>query len=98
MIFDEVNIQFESLANIPEGVNNKFIDLHREKYGTINFFMLLVCHYGQKVNLEQFETLNKGRFQEIQSINKGIKIHSLGNFLYEFDENGILVNFKRKGN
>lgn len=94
-IFDEVNLQFEALANTPEGVKNKFIDLHREKYGTINFFMLIVCHYGQKVNLEQFETINKGRFKVVSSSNENIEIRSLGNFFYEFDENGILMTIGR---
>jgi len=95
MIFDEVNLQFEALANIPEGLNNKFIPLHKNKYGTIDLFMLIVCHYGQRVNLDQFETLNKGRYVKIISLSQNTKIRSMGNFKYEFDESGILINVKR---
>lgn len=96
MIFDEVNLQFEALANIPNGITNEFIPLHRNEYGTIDFFMLTVCHYGKKVNLDQFEIINKGRFRGITSLKQNVETRSLGKFNYEFDERGILINIKVK--
>jgi hypothetical protein len=89
-IFYEVNSQCDALANVPYTFSNEFINLHKNKYGNINFFMLLVCHYGKIINIDEFKTINKGRFESIQS-NK----FELGKFVYEFDKNGIIENIYR---
>jgi hypothetical protein len=94
-IFDEINIQFEALANTPKGFLNEYLELHREpKYNTVNFLMLLVCHYDQSIDLENFRILNKGRFMEVKTLS-GTML-ALGNFIYEFDKRGELKTFRRK--
>jgi hypothetical protein len=89
-IFFEVNSQCEAIANVPNDFINEYKDLHKTKDGNINFFMLLVCHYGKIINIDEFKTINKGRFETIQP-NK----FELGKFIYEFDENGIIENIYR---
>lgn len=94
-IFDEVNMQFEALVNTPDGFSNEYIELHREpKYNTINFLMLLVCHYEQSIDLDNFRVFNKGRYLESKTANSTVL--TLGNFVYEFSQYGQLQSCKQR--
>ena len=94
-IINEINIQAESLANIPQGVKNENIDLHKTDFGTVNYFMLLVCHYNHSINMEQFLEINHGRYKIIPSSNEN-KTYSLDRFLYEFLPDGTLLHYSLK--
>jgi len=93
-IFNEVNAQADSFAVLENNVKNEFIPLHTNKFGTVNYLMLLVCHYGKQITLGQFLELNYGRYNLISETDK-VKIYSLNRFKYTFDKNGKLLNSKR---
>ena len=93
-INDEVNLQATAAANVPNVMQNKFIELHRDEDGLINFYMLLVCHYNQEISLQQFLKLNHGRYTEMpvdeESYANETRKYRLGMFIYEFNDNGTL--------
>lgn len=91
MIYGEVNIQSESLANTPSGYKNEFIPFHRGEFNTVNFLMLLVCHYNQKINETQFVNYNYGRYVQLNNIDHIIRIYRLGQFDYFFNHKGELL-------
>ena len=95
MIFNEVNIQSEAFANTPRGYRNEFIKFHRGELNTINFLMLLVCHYKQKINICQFENYNHGRYIKINDKISNFNIYKLGGFMYYFDSNGNLSKIEQ---
>lgn len=95
MIFNEVNIQSEAFANTPSGYRNEFISLHRGELNTINFLMLLVCHYKQKINQHQFEDYNHGRYIKINDKISDFNIYRLGRFIYYFDIVGNLSKIEQ---
>jgi len=95
MIFNEVNIQSEAYANTPSGYKNEFIHLHRGEFNTINFLMLMVCHYNQKITEYQFENYNYGRYKKIDNSTPEIKIYLLGEFIYFFDVDGSLLKVEQ---
>jgi len=88
----EINQQAESYANIPNGMKNEFIKLHTNEYGNINFRMLMVCHYKDKISSIDFEKINFGRFKARTSTS-GNKLYELGRFTYEFSDQGELLDF-----
>ena len=96
MIFREVNIQSESFANVPSGYLNEYIPLHKGEFNTINFLMLLVCHYEQKITEYQFKHYNHRRYSELPNYNSKIKKYNLGNFNYFFNSEGKLIDIKQK--
>ena len=87
-IINEINLQAEAYANIPDAMRNQFIHLHEGEFDTINFYMLMVCHYKHNIKLDEFQELNHGRFTELTSLKSDVKKYSLGNFTYEFAVNG----------
>ncbi|MDF7815439.1 hypothetical protein [Hymenobacter sp. YC55] len=44
-VLNEINVQSDALAKIPQAVDNEFIPLHTNSIGVVNFHMLLVSHY-----------------------------------------------------
>ena len=95
MIFKEVNIQSEAYANTPSGYKNEFIYLHRSEFNTINFLMLMVCHYNQTITECQFENYNYGRYKKIENSTPEIKIYKLGEFMYFFGIEGDLLKVEQ---
>lgn len=85
-VIKEVNAQCDALANVPEIFKNQYAALHTTEIGTINFVMLLVCHYKRAIGLKEFTELNHGRYQQITPT-----IYSLGRFIYEFDDLELVV-------
>lgn len=92
---EEVNLQCEAFLNIPSGIENDYIPLHKKPYGNINFFNLLAAHYqsldGNKIALEDFKSVNKGRF-----IKRDHLTFEVGNFIYQFDSDGWLAGSTEK--
>lgn len=86
-IIDEINLQADAWAETPQAMKNEFIILHETDWGTINFAMLLVSHYNHGLTTWEFKKINYGRFKELQT-NK----YRLNKFIYEFSEEGKLVN------
>lgn len=84
---DEVNKQAQSLLGIPHAVNNEYIPLHRNHNGNVNFYNLLMTHYTQTCNLNEFLFINKGRYSQLDRMTYGV-----GNFIYEFDYSNELKN------
>lgn len=81
----EINIQCEAWSKIPEAFGNEFISLHRTENGGANLHMLLVCHYGYPISLNEFRELNHGRYNFITS-NENQEVYSQGRFNYTFDK------------
>ncbi|MEX1014186.1 MAG: hypothetical protein WDZ80_03435 [Candidatus Paceibacterota bacterium] len=95
-IINEINIQAEAFANVPGGNQNEYIPLHRSPDGTINFKMLMVAHYNQKITLDEFKLINRGRYELANEFNDNDNYkrttYRLNKTLYTFDEKGNLVN------
>ncbi|MEI6950367.1 hypothetical protein V9K67_24510 [Paraflavisolibacter sp. H34] len=86
-VINEINIQSDALADLPDGMKNHYIHLHETKFGTINFAMLHVCHYNKEISLRDFREINHGRFQQT-----GPFEYVVDRFKYEFEEDGTLLN------
>ena len=97
MVIKEVNKQADAWSLIPQAMNNEFIPLHRTIYGTINFFMLNVCHYTKTIRLSEFLEINHGRYKEVNPLFGNslitIKQYNLDSFTYEFTEDGVLLRY-----
>ena len=93
-IFGEVNLQSDAYVSTPYAYDNKFIKHHITEFGNVDFFMLLVCHYEQKISLSEFKEINFGRFSFL-GMKNGNSHYSKGNFVYEFN-NESLIKIKKK--
>lgn len=95
-VIEEVNIQSEAFSRVPDGVLNEYIKFHKNSDGTINYKMLLVAHYNEKITLSEFKEINKGRFSLSTEFNDKDEYkrttYKINKGLYTFDGNGILVN------
>jgi len=89
-IINEINIQSDALFDTPNSVNNAFVSLHRGEQGTVNYKMLLVCHYDQPMTLEEFLGVNHGRCKPLWV--DGRHRYQLGQFSYAFSEQGDLIH------
>jgi len=100
MIIKEINKQADAWAAIPNAMNNEFLELHTTKFGTINFYMLKICHYVKAINLEDFLEINHGRYKEVKplfsfSATKNKK-YIVDRFTYEFSLDGNLSQYYSK--
>ncbi len=93
-IFHEINSQADAFASTPEAFNNKYIKQHISKFGNVDFIMLLVCHYGRKMFLSEFQKINFGRYKLLLE-KKERKVFQKNAFKYEFDEDGILIKVRQ---
>lgn len=85
-VLNEVNVQSDALAGVPQAVGNEFADLHRTENGLVNYRMLLACHYDQDISLDDFLVLNHGRYQELPSQSSKLRFFRLGLFDYIFND------------
>lgn len=88
---EEVNNQSNSLLEIPQAMNNEFINLHKKQNGNINFYNLLITHYTQACELADFLFMNKGRYKKNNELS-----YEIGNFIYEFNDLNKLEKIYRK--
>lgn len=89
----EINIQASALADTPNSVNNEFVYLHEAELGTINFKMLMVCHYDHEIIMDEFKQINHGRYKHLPGqFDIGLQKYTVGKFLYEFSKGGDLIN------
>ena len=86
-VINEINLQAEAYTNVPFIMKNGFLELHKTKHGTINFVMLLVCHYSYKISFEDFAIINHGRYFKLDTDK-----YLVDRFIYEFDQFGNLTN------
>jgi len=92
-IVNEINVQCEALASTPEFVKNQYVSLHKGEQNTINYKMLMVCHYNEQLSLDEFIDINHGRAKKLESrIETGTVKYVLGQYLYEFSCEGVLLN------
>ncbi len=77
---EEVNKQADSLLNIPSAVQNEYISFHQKKNGNVNYYNLLITHYDQYCDLDEFLFMNKGRYKKIDE-----RTFEVGRFTYYFD-------------
>ena len=95
-ILNEINIQADAFSRIPNGVRNEYIKFHTNSDGTVNYKMLMVAHYNEKINLREFKNINKGRYELSSEFNNQDNYtrttFRVNNGLYTFDEKGKLVN------
>jgi hypothetical protein len=86
-IYNEINTQMNSLTNMPSPLKNPYVEKHKNEFGNINYFNLLICHYGNKINRNEFVKINHGRYESLS--NNQLKV---GNFVFEFDSNDNILN------
>lgn len=95
-VLNEINEQADAWSKTPKGFQNDYIDFHINKDGTVNFKMLMVAHYDDKMTLKEFKSLNKGRYQLSNEFNDQSEYkrttYRMNKTLYSFDENGKMVN------
>lgn len=83
----EVNNQTKALMNVPEAMKNEFLQLHKNENGNFNFYNLVIAHYTQDCNQDDFLFMNKGRFKKADE-----RTFEVGNFKYEFGNDRELKN------
>lgn len=94
----EINIQAEAFAcKVIDGGQNEYIKYHTPSgMWIVNFKMLAVAHYGDKITLSEFKRINKGRyiFKNEYNGNDGYKrtTYKINKCLVTFNENGELEN------
>lgn len=88
---EEVNKQNSAFMNVPYAMKNEFLSLHKNKNGNFNFYNLVIAHYTQDCHQDEFLFINKGRFEKIDE-----HTYTIGNFIYEFDEDKQLVSVDEK--
>jgi hypothetical protein len=95
-IINEINEQADAFSKIPYGNLNEYIEFHKTKFGNINYKMLLVAHYNEKINIDEFKKINFSRYELINEFTaeNGYKntTYKVNKTLYTFDENGNLNN------
>jgi len=94
-VLNEINLQAEAYENIPDGLKNEFIPLHKNKFDNINFAMLRVCHYNKNISLSEFTKINHGRYKELLSPSESKKFQ-LDQFTYDFSISGDLIRVTNK--
>lgn len=94
-IFNEINLQADSFASTPQAYSNEYLKEHITEFGNVDFVMLLVCHYGQKINLSEFKNINYGRYNIIEK-SAEIEVYVKGNFIYSFNKRGILEKISKR--
>ncbi|WP_028665911.1 hypothetical protein [Runella zeae] len=92
----EINKQADAWASMKNPIGSPFIHLHKTPFGNINYFNLLIAHQGEKATLDEFVTVNHGRFISIDTGDKTIKLQ-VGNFVYHFDETGEILGVRGIG-
>ncbi len=95
-IINEINVQADAYSRTPDCMLNEFIELHKSEEGTINFKMLLVAHYKEKINLEEFKSINYGRYVLVSDFSnsdeKKSTTYKVNKTLFTFSEKGELIN------
>lgn len=90
-VLNEVNVQASAFSGVPKSFQNEFIPLHKDASGLVNYHMLLVSHYGQKITLPEFLTINHGRHEKLlHQPNEDVSVYRLGKFNYIFGQDGSL--------
>ncbi|GAB3518461.1 4a-hydroxytetrahydrobiopterin dehydratase family protein [Emticicia fontis] len=89
-ILQEINTQAEAYADTPASFQNPNIELHRSKFGNINFWNLLVVHHGKKVSLKEFLEINHGRYKFLGK-SDDLDNYQVGNNIFTFDEDGNII-------
>ena len=95
-IKNEINIQADAFSRMPLGVQNEYIKFYTNDGGTVNYKILLVAHYKEKINLQKFKIINKGRYELSNEFNDQGNYkrttYRVNKGLYTFDKNEKLVN------
>lgn len=89
-VLSEVNQQMSAYMQLPFQRDNPFIDFHRTPYDTVNYVLLMVCHYEMPITLEEFTQLNHGRYKTLSDLDDELRIFTVGRFRYEFFASGGL--------
>lgn len=89
----EINQQSEAWAMVPGARGNEYCFLHRYANDSVNFYMLMVCHYDQDITEDEFRSINFGRYEWDKSW-KGIgRKYNCGRFTFQFSPDGALKDF-----
>lgn len=95
-ILYELNAQADAFASIPNGVYNEYIKFHTNDSGIVNYKMLLVAHYNQPMDIDEFKLINRGRYELSNEFsdqdNYKRTTYRVNKGLYTFDEKGKLIN------
>lgn len=95
-ITNEINTQADAFVRLEDGNSNEYSTFHVNSDGTINYKMLLVAHYNEKITLKEFKVINHGRYKIINEFNTNNQhkraIYKVNETFYTFDENGNLIN------
>ena len=94
-IIDEINIQADAFASVPSAYSNEYIGFHYTKQGNVNFKMILIAHYNDKVNIDEFKKINFGRYELIKEYtenNYKRTTYLVNKTLCTFDEAGKLLD------
>lgn len=83
-----INAIVEFLGYKPEQVHTvSFVPLHTDLSGNVNFYNLIVAHYSERITIDEFRSVNKGRYIGLDD--RSLKC---GHFTYYFDNDGYISN------
>lgn len=88
---EEVNLICQAIWNTPDAVRNKFVPIHTNSNGNINFYNLMAAHYNQKIHFDEFKIVNKGRYISVDE-----NTLEVGKFIYQFDDDGFIIGSTMK--
>lgn len=95
-IINEINIQADAFSRIPQGNYNEYLEFHRTRFNNVNYKMLLVAHYNEKIDIDEFKKINNGRYELLTDFisENGYKntTYKVNKTLFSFDESGKFVN------
>ena len=95
-IINEINIQADAFARTPNGFRNEYIKFHKSPYNNVNFKMLLVAHYGEKISKKEFLTINYGRYELVDEYNSKDNYkrttYKVNKTFYTFSAGGELID------
>lgn len=89
-VLSEVNQQMSAYMRLPSQRDNPFIPLHHTQHNTVNYVLLMVCHYEMPITLNEFMQLNHGRYRALSDPDDELHIFIVGQFRYEFFASGGL--------
>ena len=95
-IINEINVQADAFARTPNGFRNEYIKFHTSPYNNVNFKMLLVAHYGEKISKKEFLTINYGRYELVDEYNSKDNYkrttYKVNKTFYTFSADGELID------
>ena len=88
-IIYEINEQADAFSKIPYGNLNEYIDFHKTKFGNVNYKMLMVAHYNEKIEITAEYQHKKQKINKFQMIFQRIFLNNFIDYLHLSQERTV---------